>query len=180
MTDKFHNGQVVHHKVCGKGRIVNIEESRLVVDFIKGGVKFFDLSAAADELLDMPHQEEATDVMDTDELKEAIREVLSEEGLVGTAPPLAAKWEGGELVLKPAKPDLQGKTIPIDTFFHKIVMIRNQLRLLEQNVNSHKGLTDAEKVDLQQYITRCYGSLTTFNALFADRGDWFVGSKKEE
>ncbi|MDA8240712.1 MAG: hypothetical protein M0Z67_10130 [Nitrospiraceae bacterium] len=180
MTDKFHNGQVVHHKVLGTGRVVNIEETRLVVDFIRGGVKLFDPSAAADELSDGPYQEEGGRDMEMDELKDAIREVLREEGLVGAAPRLAAKWEGGEMVLKPGKPDLQGKTVPIDTFFHKIVIVRNQLRVLEQNINSHKNLTDAEKADLQQYITRCYGSLTTFNALFADKSDWFVGARRDD
>ena len=180
MTDNFHNGQVVHHKVFGTGRVVNIEEARLIVDFIKGGVKLFDPYAAAGELSDVPYQEEGERGMEMNELKGAIREVLREEGLVGAAPPLAAKWEGGEMELKPGKPELQGKTIPIDTFFHKIVMIRNQLRVLEQNINSHKGLTDAEKAGLQQYITRCYGSLTTFNALFADKSDWFVGAKRDE
>jgi hypothetical protein len=180
MAERFHNGQVVHHKDYGTGRVVNTEETRLVVDFIKGGVKFFDPSAAEDELSDAPHQEEGERTVDIDEMKDAIREVLREEGFCGFAPPLAAKWEGGEMVLKPGKTDLQGKTVPLDTFFHKIVMIRNQLRVLEQNINVHKGLTDAEKADLQQYITRCYGSLTTFNVLFADKNDWFIGAKRDE
>jgi hypothetical protein len=167
----------VHHKVFGAGRVVNIEETRLVVDFISGGVKFFDPTAAADELSDVPHQEEGAKVMEMDDLKNAIREVLLEEGLVGAAPALAARWEGGEIVLKPGKPQLQEKTLPIDIFFHKVVMIRNQLRILEQNINSHKVLTDTEKADMQQYITRCYGSLTTFNALFAEKSDWFIGAR---
>ena len=180
MTDRFHNGQVVNHREFGTGRIVNIEQTRLVVDFIKHGVKIFGLSAAEDELSDAPHQEEGERAVDIDEMKEAIREVLREEGLCGFAPPLAAKWEGGEMVLKPGKADLQGKTVPIDVLFHKIVMIRNQLRVLEQNINVHKGLTDTEKADLQQYITRCYGSLTTFNVLFADKNDWFIGARRDE
>jgi hypothetical protein len=180
ITDKFHNGQVVYHKDLGTGRMVNIEETRLVVDFIKGGLKYFEPSAAGETLSDVPLQEEENMQIDIEEVKVAVREALREEGLSGSAPPLAAKWEGGEVVLKPGSPDVQGKTVPIDTLFHKIVMIRNQLRILEQNINSHAHLTDAAKVDLQQYITRCYGSLTTFNALFADKSDWFVGSKKDE
>ena len=82
---------------------------------------------------------------------------------------LLQRWGKGTLILKPEKDDLQAKEIPMETFFHKIVMVRNQLRVLEQKVNSHPNLEESEKVELQAYITRCYGSLTTFNLLFRDR-----------
>lgn len=94
--------------------------------------------------------------------------------------PLAQKWEGGTVKLVPGNPQLQPKDLPIDGLFHKVVMIRNNLRTLEQKLNSHPKLTDAEKVELQQYITRSYGSLTTFNVLFKDKGDQFVGQKGDE
>jgi hypothetical protein len=116
--------------------------------------------------------------MDIGEFRRVLREVLSEELGVGDAE-LGARWEGGELVIKPGKAGTQDKRIPIDAFFHKIVMVRDKLRVLEQKINGHGGLTDADKVQLQAYITACYGSLTTFNALFAQRDDWFVGAGKE-
>ncbi|HBQ15136.1 MAG TPA: hypothetical protein DEF51_29765 [Myxococcales bacterium] len=103
-----------------------------------------------------------------------LREVIHEELGVGDVQ-LGDRWHGGELVMKPGKEDTQDKSVPIEAFFKKIVGIRDKLRVLEQKVNGNKSLSDAEKVQLQQYITGCYGSLTTFNVLFKNKDDSFKG-----
>lgn len=92
---------------------------------------------------------------------------------------LAGKWEGGTVRLIPADATLQAKDLPVDALFHKVVMVRDRLRVLEQKLNQHPKLSDTDKVELQQYVTRCYGSLTTFNVLFKEKADQFVGTKEE-
>jgi hypothetical protein len=109
-----------------------------------------------------------------DDLELRLRRILRQElGLTAVVP--ADKWRGGELILRPGKPGLQEKKWPIDSFFHKIVMIRNRLRTLEQQVNA-ADLPDDAKVRLQSYISGCYGTLTSFNVLFAHEEDQFKGS----
>ena len=110
--------------------------------------------------------------MTREELKDIIREALSE-----TEVRLAPKWEGGVVILKPGNPELQAKELPIDAIFHKVVMVRDRLRVIEAKLNANPKLTDAEKVELQQYVTKCYGSLTSFNLLFAEKDDQFAGDK---
>jgi hypothetical protein len=117
--------------------------------------------------------------MDAEEFRKVLSQVLREE--LGVRPvELAGKWEGGEVILKPGKEGLQERRIPIDALFHKVIMVRDRLRVLEQRINSHAKLGDDEKVQMQQYVTACYGSLTTFKVLFADRDDQFVGQKGDD
>ena len=118
--------------------------------------------------------EEEEDRMIQEEIRTAVRQALQD--LLGIGPSeLTGRWAGGTLVLKPGKETTQAKEVPLDAFFHKIVMVRDQLRVLEQKINAHPKLTEEEKVSLQHYVTRCYGSLTTFNILFQDPEDRFGG-----
>ncbi len=114
--------------------------------------------------------------IDRDELKKIIREVMQEDLPVGHTP-LGDRWIGGKLYLEPREQGMSVKEIPIESFFHKIVMLRDRLRVMEQKINSNKKLTDDEKVDLQQYITKIYGTLTSFNVLFKNKDDHFVGER---
>ncbi len=116
--------------------------------------------------------------VDRQELKRVVREVLEEESAFGYTP-IADRWAGGTLIIKPQDESLQSKEIPIDTFFHKIVMVRDRMRVLEQKINASK-MSDAEKVELQQYITKVYGSLTTFNILFREKEDRMTGAKESD
>lgn len=117
--------------------------------------------------------------MDEATFRAVLREILSEELGLSDAP-IGERWKGGELILKPGKPGAQEKRVPLEVFFHKIVMVRDKLRVLEQKINSHEKLSDEDKVTLQQYITGVYGSLTTFNVLFKEEDDRFVGARSDK
>ncbi|MGE0707414.1 MAG: hypothetical protein AB7N76_04305 [Planctomycetota bacterium] len=114
--------------------------------------------------------------IDYGQLKQALREVLAEQGATSD-PELAPKYHGGSLLIKPRDASLQPKEVPLEDFFRKVVRVRDQLRVLEQKINAHEKLDAEEKRVLQGYITRSYGTLTTFNQLFRDKEDWFVGQK---
>jgi hypothetical protein len=118
--------------------------------------------------------------MDMDTFRSVLKEVIRDELGVGELP-LGGRWQGGELILKPGKEGTTEKRVPIETFFHKVVMIRDRLRVLEQRINAHAALTDEDKIAMQQYVTACYGTLTTFNVLFADPSrQGFKGAGKDE
>lgn len=117
--------------------------------------------------------------MNADEFRSVLREVIRDELGVGQVA-MGGRWEGGEVIMKPGKDGTAEKRIPIESLFHKIVMVRDKLRVLEQKINSHPQLSDEEKVQMQQYVTQCYGSLTTFNVLFANKDDQFVGQRGDK
>ena len=120
--------------------------------------------------------ETPSDLATYEKIEKSLTRVLRRFSDIQETVPLGQKWTGGRMVLFPGDKSLKEKEIPVETFFHKIVMVRDRVRVMEQRINA-SNLTDEEKVDLEQYITRIYGSLTTFNVLFKNKEDQFTGEK---
>ena len=167
-------GSRVNHPSYGLGVIIRLHKIAYEVCFHTYGIKNVGKQFSDWEVIDaVPAVEEVT----FNAAEKALEKVLRKwSGMTDTVE-LGDKWDNGTLVLKPKDPSMKTKEFPIETFFHKIVMVRDRIRVMEQRINSSK-LTDEEKVNLQQYITRIYGSLTTFNVLFKYKNDHFVGDKK--
>lgn len=157
--------------IVSKNKIASYE-----IFFERGGKIEISKHSGDLEVIDTPEEKPRTGLT-LNEIEKVLRMVLDEQGALQEIVPLGDKWTGGTMILQPANTTLKPKEIPIETFFHKIVMMRDKLRVLEQNINTHEQLSDEEKINLQQYITRIYGSLTTFNILFADKDQYFTGSK---
>ena len=178
MNEELNVGTRIDHPKYGEGIISSNTQLTYKVIFKRGGeIEFVKSNFEADvieENEDKPIDEPRLNVK---ELEKMLKYVLDKYNGLEHKVDLGSKWEGGTLILKPGKPGLQAKEIPIETFFHKIVMVRDRLRVLEQNINSNTKLSDEEKVNMQQYITRVYGSLTSFNILFSEKEDYFTGSK---
>jgi hypothetical protein len=168
-------GTRLQHTQYGPGVIVGIRYATYLISFIYHGVKEIDKN---DSNLEEIIPENVTEEIEThSEIEKSLLKILRLWNGVGEVVPIGERWQGGTMILQPADKSLKPKDIPIESFFHKIVMLRDRLRVLEQQINAHKKLSDDEKVNLQQYITRIYGSLTTFNVLFKNKEQWFVGDK---
>jgi hypothetical protein len=168
-------GTRLQHTQFGPGVIVGVKYATYIISFIHHGIK--EIDKTDDKLEEIIAENVTAEVETVSAVERSLLKILRQWSDVNELVPLGDKWIGGTMLLQTADKSLKPKEIPIDDFFHKIVMLRDRLRVLEQNINSNKKLSDEEKVNIQQYITRCYGSLTTFNVLFKNKEHWFVGEK---
>lgn len=178
-TENLGVGSAIEHPSLGKGVVVETGSEFYRIWFksqnmTKDIARNFDL-----KILSATDGTVANEVISMADLEFMLNNILDQRADINEHVDLGGKWEGGKLIMKPADESLQSKELPIESFFHKIVMVRDRLRVLEQNINSHKVLTDEEKVHIQQYITRAYGSLTTFNVLFKNSHEQFKGSSSK-
>ncbi len=168
-------GTRLQHSQHGPGVIVGVRYATYLISFIYHGLKEIDKN---DTHLEEIIPENITEEIEThSEVERSLLKILRLWGGVSEVVKLGDRWEKGTMLLQPADKTLKPKEIPIEDFFHKIVMLRDRVRVMEQQINAHKKLSDEDKVNLQQYITRIYGSLTTFNVLFKNKEQWFVGEK---
>ena len=171
-------GTRLQHTQHGPGVIVGIRYATYPISFINTGVKEIDKTDV--NLEEIIPENVSVEVETQSETEKSLLKILKMWGGITETVPLGDKWIKGMMLLQPFDKSLKPKEIPIEDFFHKIVMLRDRLRVLEQNINSSKTLNDEEKVNIQQYITRCYGSLTTFNVLFRNKEQYFVGEKSNK
>ena len=166
-------GSRIQHVKYGKGVITNVSSKEYWVTFIENGLETIAIDSAF-EVIEAAENE--VDTISFYDVEQSLLSILKKWN--GIAEPVAIddKWKNGKMILEPGKPGLAPKEVPVDAFFHKIVMLRDRLRVMEQKINA-SNLEEIEKVELQQYITRIYGSLTTFNVLFKSPNDYFVGEK---
>jgi hypothetical protein len=168
-------GSRLQHTQYGPGVIVVVKYATYIISFIHHGVKEIDKSdPKLDEIIP---ENVSAEIETSSEIEKSLLKILRLWNGFSEVVPLGDRWQGGNLLLQPKDLSLKPKEIPIEAFFHKIVMLRDRIRVLEQQINAHKKLSDEDKVNIQQYITRIYGSLTTFNVLFKNKEQSFVGEK---
>lgn len=166
-------GSRIQHWEHGKGVVTNVSTKHYWVTFMEKGLETIALD---DDFEVIERLEGDVDTISFFDVESSLTTILEKWSDTHEKVAIADKWRGGKLVLDPGDATTS-KEMPIDTFFHKIVMVRDRIRVMEQKINSSKNLDDQEKIDLQQYITRIYGSLTSFNVLFKTKSDYFVGER---
>jgi len=173
MTQVLGIGSRVNHPAYGQGAVIRLHKIAYEVCFMTYGIKNVGKEYDKWEIIEAtPPDSEVS----FSEAEKSLEKILQKWMGSSETVDLGDKWVDGKLVLQPEDTSMKSKEMPIDTFFHKIVMVRDRLRVMEQRINSSK-LTDEEKVNLQQYITRIYGSLTSFNVLFKNKNDQFKGER---
>ncbi len=170
-------GTRIEHEKYGEGIISENNAMTYKIIFVRGGEIDFSKLNVELNVLERAETDDDQPKLNIREVERMLTHVLAKYNGIEYKAELGKKWQGGTMILQPADKELKPKDMPIETFFHKIVMMRDRLRVLEQNINSSGSLTDEEKVNLQQYISRIYGSMTSFNILFEDKEDYFVGMK---
>ncbi|MDY2586795.1 hypothetical protein [Winogradskyella aquimaris] len=168
-------GSRINHSEYGKGVVTNVTSKHYWVTFIEKGLETLELN---EDFEVIEAAEDDVDTVSFYEVEKSLKAILKKWSDVSEVVSIADKWKGGKLILEPGDTNLQGKELPIDTFFHKITMVRDRLRVMEQKINS-SNLDEQEKIDLQQYITRSYGSLTSFNVLFKLKSQQFIGQRSK-
>lgn len=163
----------INHPEFGKGVVTNVTSKHYWVTFIENGLETIDIDS---EFEVIEAAEDDVDTVSFAEVESSLVQILKRWSDVTEVVHIADKWKGGKLILEPGDTSLKSSEVPIDTFFHKITMVRDRLRVMEQKINS-SNLSEQEKIDLQQYLTRSYGSLTTFNVLFKLKEQQFVGQR---
>lgn len=168
-------GSRVRHPEFGIGVIINVKGKTYSVVFTEKGR--VEIARSYTQLEVVEAIEPESDLVSFAEVERSLTQIIRRYSDVQETVPMGQKWTGGKMVLYPGNPGLQPKEIPIDVFFNKIIMTRDRLRVMEQRINANEKLSEEEKVNLQQYLTRIYGSLTTFNTLFKNEEDHFRGEK---
>ena len=166
-------GSRINHAEYGKGVVTNVSSKEYWVTFIDGGLETIAIDSEF-EVIEAAENE--VDTISLYDVEQSLLSILKKWNGLGEPVAIGDKWKGGNMKLVPGQAGLAHKDVPIDVFFHKIVLLRDRLRVMEQKINA-SNLEEIEKVELQQYITRIYGSLTTFNILFKSQNDHFVGEK---
>ena len=167
-------GSRIKHPEFGLGVVTNVTSKHYWVTFMENGLETIDVDSDF-EIIEAVEAD--VDSVSFYDVEKSLKNLLQKWSDVSQIVPIADKWKGGRIILEPGTAT-QNKEVPIDTFFHKITMVRDRIRVMEQKINA-SNLDEAEKIDLQQYITRIYGSLTTFNVLFKNSNDYFVGDKSK-
>lgn len=169
-------GSRINHSEYGKGVVTNVTSKHYWVTFIDSGLETIDIDS---EFEIIEASEDEVDTVSFYEVEKSLRTILKKWSDASEVVTIADKWKGGKLIMQPGDDNLKASELPIDKFFHKITMVRDRLRVMEQKINSSKNLDEQEKIDLQQYITRSYGSLTSFNVLFKLKSQQFVGQRSK-